>query len=443
MRLCDIIETYISGDWGNDEPTEDASCPVSCIRGADIVPIYNSEYNNIPLRYISEKSLSNRALQEGDIVIEKSGGSPTQSTGRVVYISKELLEEKQDIVCSNFCAAFRIKPEWDAKYVYYYLQHVYNAGVFFNFEGKTSGLKNLIMDTAFKSITIKKIAIETQRSIATVLSTIESKMAANRAINHYLEAMVKQLYDYWFVQFDFPDANGKPYKSSGGNMIWNEKLKREIPEGWSSEIFSELSDINKSTLSKRDNIPTIEYLDTSSITEGIVSETQYLDRHSAPSRAQRKVEDLTIVYSCVRPRLLHYGILCNPPTNFIVSTGFATIDAKDKAYSILLYYFLISCETTEHLGDIADTAVSSYPAINPSDIGSLRTIVPPRSLSLSFQEKVEVMIREAKRLHLENKELEKKRDYLLPLVMTGQVSVKQLNNDLPLTFIIIRKTSQI
>lgn len=60
MRLCDIIETYISGDWGNDEPTEDASCPVSCIRGADIVPIYNSDYNNIPLRYISEKSLRNR-----------------------------------------------------------------------------------------------------------------------------------------------------------------------------------------------------------------------------------------------------------------------------------------------------------------------------------------------------------------------------------------------
>ena len=186
--ISDIIETYISGDWGNDEPTEDASCPVSCIRGADIVPIYNSEYNNIPLRYISEKSLSNRALQEGDIVIEKSGGSPTQSTGRVVYISKELLEEKQDIVCSNFCAAFRIKPEWDAKYVYYYLQHIYDAGVFFNFEGKTSGLKNLIMDTAFKSITIKKIAIETQRSIATVLSTIESKMTVNRAINHYLAA---------------------------------------------------------------------------------------------------------------------------------------------------------------------------------------------------------------------------------------------------------------
>ena len=186
--ISDIIETYISGDWGNDEPSDEIACAVSCIRGADIVPIYNSEYSNIPHRYISKSSLDKRALQEGDIVIEKSGGSPTQSTGRVVYISRELLEAKQDIVCSNFCAAFRIKPEWDSKYVYYYLQYIYNAGVFFNFEGKTSGLKNLIMDSAFKSIKIKKIPIETQRSIATVLTTIESKMSTNRAINHYLAA---------------------------------------------------------------------------------------------------------------------------------------------------------------------------------------------------------------------------------------------------------------
>ncbi len=230
--ISEIIECYISGDWGNDCASEDAQCAVSCIRGADIVPILNSEFSEIPLRYISSKSFSTRALQEGDIVIEKSGGSPTQSTGRVVYVSKELLSEKEQLVCSNFCAAFRIKPEWDSKYVFFYLQHIYNAGVFFNFEGKTSGLKNLIMDTAFQSITIKKIAIEEQRSIAKILSTIDSKAAANRAINKNLEAMAKLLYDYWFVQFDFPDENGRPYKSSGGKMVWNEKLKREIPEGW-------------------------------------------------------------------------------------------------------------------------------------------------------------------------------------------------------------------
>ena len=188
MKLADIIETFISGDWGEETVAEDTPNSVFCIRGADIVPIENSEFSAIPIRYVSAKSLKSRSLQEGDIVIEKSGGSPTQSTGRVVYISKELIEDKGDIVCSNFCAAFRIKADWDSKYIYYYLKHIYNAGVFFNFEGKTSGLKNLIMDTAFKSITIEKIAIEQQRSIATILSTLDSKIATNRAINHYLVA---------------------------------------------------------------------------------------------------------------------------------------------------------------------------------------------------------------------------------------------------------------
>ena len=71
-----------------------------------------------------------------------------------------------------------------------------------------------------------------QRLIGTLLSTIDQKISLNRQVNHYLEAMAKQLYDYWFVQFDFPDENGKPYKSSGGKMVWNDKLKREMPEGW-------------------------------------------------------------------------------------------------------------------------------------------------------------------------------------------------------------------
>ena len=81
-----------------------------------------------------------------------------------------------------------------------------------------------------------------QKQIGQLLSYIDHKIALNRSINHNLEATAKQLYDYWFVQFDFPDENGKPYKSSGGKMVWNEKLKREIPEGWNVKgIFDELS----------------------------------------------------------------------------------------------------------------------------------------------------------------------------------------------------------
>ena len=196
------------------------------------MPIGNNEFGKIPLRYISDRSFQQRLLEVGDIVVEKSGGSPTQSTGRAVYISQSLLSARRNIVCSNFCVAFRVKHGWNSYFVYLYWSHLYNSGVFFNFEGKTSGIKNLQLDTALSTIEIEPYPIEEQIRIADCLFSIEKKLQLNRSINHNLEAMAKQLYDYWFVQFDFPDENGMPYKSSGGKMVWNEKLKREIPEGW-------------------------------------------------------------------------------------------------------------------------------------------------------------------------------------------------------------------
>ncbi len=403
--ISDIIETYISGDWGNDEPTEDASCPVSCIRGADIVPIYNSEYNNIPLRYISEKSLSNRALQEGDIVIEKSGGSPTQSTGRVVYISKELLEEKQDIVCSNFCAAFRIKPEWDAKYVYYYLQHIYDAGVFFNFEGKTSGLKNLIIDTAFKSITIKKIAIETQRSIATVLSTIESKMAANRAINHYLEAMAKQLYDYWFVQFDFPDENGRPYKSSDGKMVWNEKLKREIPKEWTN--------------------CTLDYFLT--IKNGKDHKHLRLGEYPVYGSGgeMRRVNDF--LYNGESVLMPRKGSLNNI---LYVNEPFWSVDTmfySEMKYCGCAKYVFYSIKDIDFTRLDSGTGV---PSMTSSTLYAIPLIKPEDEIIQKFDNTISPLFHEMATLFTEIKKLSLLRDELISLLMNGQVSVRQLNNDL-------------
>ena len=251
-RLSEIIETFIPGDWGEESSSSEYPNAVRCVRGADIVPIWNSDYDHIPIRYISNRSFANKQLKVGDIIIEKSGGSPTQSTGRTAFVSEELIRNATHLVCTNFCTAFRIKPGWNSKYVYYYLQHLYNNDVFFNFEGKTSGLKNLQIENAFDKATITQIPIEKQNQIVEVLDTLDCKIALNRAINRNLEALAKQLYDYWFVQFDFPDGNGRPYKSSGGKMVWNEVLKREVPERWVAcrikdflRIFTGKKDVSK------------------------------------------------------------------------------------------------------------------------------------------------------------------------------------------------------
>mgnify|MGYP001519017042 FL=1 len=243
MKVKDIIDQFIAGDWGEETCSNETPCAVTCVRGADIIPISEYNFSAIPIRYITQQSYLKNRLQVGDIIIEKSGGSPTQSTGRVSFVSQELLDSVGSVVCSNFCTAFRVKKGWNPLYVYYYFQFIYNLGLFFNFEGKTSGLKNLQLDAAFAAIPIDDVSESTQNKIVAVLQGLEKKIALNRQINQNLEAMAKQLYDYWFVQFDFPNEEGKPYKSSGGKMVWNEMLKREIPENWHSDNICLIADI--------------------------------------------------------------------------------------------------------------------------------------------------------------------------------------------------------
>ena len=186
MKLSEIIDVFIAGDWGNESSSLETPHAVSCVRGADIVPISNNEFANIPRRYVSDRSFQQKLLQAGDIVIEKSGGSPIQSTGRAVYISEKLLSVSSDVVCSNFCVAFRVKNGWNSYFIYQYWQYLYNCGVFFNFEGKTSGIKNLQLDIALSTIEIEPYPMEKQIAIASCLETLEKKIALNRAVNHNL-----------------------------------------------------------------------------------------------------------------------------------------------------------------------------------------------------------------------------------------------------------------
>ena len=192
MKIIDIIDQFISGDWGEEKYSDNTPYKVACIRGADISPIDNGDFTHIPTRYISKRSFAGKCLQAGDIVVEKSGGSPTQSTGRVAFISHNLIDSVGPVVCSNFCVAFRVTKKWNPLYIFYYLQFIYNKGVFFNFEGKTSGLKNLQLEAAYKAIPIEDIDEVHQAQIVAILDSIHRKLTINRAINQNLRARREQ-----------------------------------------------------------------------------------------------------------------------------------------------------------------------------------------------------------------------------------------------------------
>ncbi len=148
------MESTINGDWGKDTLIGNNTEKVFCMRGADIPEVKVGNKGKMPIRYITEKSFHTKRLKDGDIVLEISGGSPTQSTGRSVVITQFLLDRyENNITCTNFCKA--ITPiKGYSMFLYYYLEHLYEKGIFFSYENGTTGIKNLDTSNFLENETI-------------------------------------------------------------------------------------------------------------------------------------------------------------------------------------------------------------------------------------------------------------------------------------------------
>ena len=417
----------MSGDWGEETCSNETPCAVTCIRGADIIPISENDFSTLPIRYISQQSYSKKCLQVGDIIIEKSGGSPTQSTGRVSFVSQELLNNAGAVVCSNFCTAFRVKKGWNPLYIYYYLQFIYNLGAFFNFEGKTSGLKNLQLDAAFAAIPIEDISESIQNNIVAILQGLEKKITINRQINQNLEAMAKQLYDYWFVQFDFPNEEGKPYKSSGGEMVWNEKLKRDIPASWKTKAIEDIADVyngaTPSTVNEQNYGGDIVWITPKDLSDQkqkfVYQGERNISQAGYNSCSTHLLPPNTILMSSRAP----IGLLSIAKTELCTNQGFKSFVPQAENISTYLYYYLnIHIEQIEQLGtgttfkEVSREDVLKFPILKPSD-----------AILDLWEERVSALNNKQFKIQKENEYLTKQRDELLPLLMNGQVSV---NSDL-------------
>jgi type I restriction enzyme S subunit len=417
-KISEIIETFIPGDWGDEAPSESAPNAVKCVRGADIVPIWNNDYGHIPVRYVSNRSFANKQLKVGDIIIEKSGGSPTQSTGRTAFVSEDLIKSTKHLVCTNFCTAFRIKAGWNPKYVYYFLQHLYNNDVFFNFEGKTSGLKNLQIENAFDKATIGQIPIKKQNQVVEVLDIIDRKISLNRAINRNLEALAKQLYDYWFVQFDFPNENGKPYKSSGGKMVWNEVLKREIPFNWTSGVFSDIANITMGqspdgSSYNEDGEGIVFYQGSTDFGMRFPSVRMYT---TSPSRYAKKGDILMSVRAPVGAVNIANSTCC-------IGRGLSAINSKIG--SITYIYYVVHYLKVRF--DNFNAAGTTFGSITKEELFSLPVVIPSDKMIERFETICKPIFDKQMEVGFEIEKLTKQRDELLPLLMNGQVSV---NSDL-------------
>ncbi len=184
--FSEIIESTLGGDWGKEAPTGNYTERVFCIRGADIPEVKAGNKGKMPTRYILPKNFSNKKLVADDIVVEISGGSPTQSTGRVAAISQSLLDRYDSgMICTNFCRA--IKPcEGYSNFLYYYWQYLYDRKVFFSYENGTTGIKNLDLSGFIETEPIIIPSVQALDEFNCIVSAFYSQIFENGQENEHL-----------------------------------------------------------------------------------------------------------------------------------------------------------------------------------------------------------------------------------------------------------------
>ena len=236
-KLGDIAEIYISSIDKKSKEGEQS------VRLCNFVDIYHNWaitkdlVPNFMIASANDNNIKRFSLKEGYVAFTKDSET-RDDIGIPAYIADDL----DNTVLGYHCAL--VKPNADilsGKYLNAFLHSDY-IKKYFELNATGSGMRYTLSTETLNNIPILAPSLEMQEFIGKIFSDIDRKICLNRQINDNLEAMAKQLYDYWFVQFDFPNEEGKPYKSSGGAMVWNEKLKREIPKGWNTVVIGDILD---------------------------------------------------------------------------------------------------------------------------------------------------------------------------------------------------------
>jgi len=187
--FSELIKSTLNGDWGKEAPTGNNTEKVYCIRGADIPEVKAGNKGKMPTRYILPKNFATKQLTAGDIVVEISGGSPTQSTGRCTAITQSLLDRyDSSMVCTNFCKAMKPKEGYSL-FIYYYWQYLYGKGVFFSYENGTTGIKNLDFSGFIETETILIPPVDKVLAFDDYCKAIFNQIFANGKQNEHLAVL--------------------------------------------------------------------------------------------------------------------------------------------------------------------------------------------------------------------------------------------------------------
>ena len=416
-KLGDIAEILISSI---DKKSKDGE---HSVRLCNFVDVYHNWAitSNLSQSFMAATASVNNikrfSLKKGDVAFTKDSET-RDDIGIPAYIADDL----DNTVLGYHCAL--VKPNTDilsGKYLNAFLHSDY-IKKYFELNATGSGMRYTLSTETLNNIPILAPSLEMQEFIGNIFSDIDRKICLNRQINDNLEAMAKQLYDYWFVQFDFPNEEGKPYKSSGGAMVYNEKLKREIPQGWHCyelnkwlEIKSGFAFKSETYISKgKFKVVTIKnvqdhHLDTSSC--------DYVNDipHGMKEWCSLSVNDrlISLTGNC--------GRLCIVTEKDLLLNQRVGLLACNDEYIDYAYLLLSSEEYQTLSNNLAKGAAQAN--LSPVDLCKNVAVLPKLDVLEKFNRQIKPIVASYIQNDIQIADLTKQRDELLPLLMNGQASV--------------------
>ena len=430
QKLGDIATVEISGV---DKKTKDGEQEIRLCNFVDVYynwAITTAQHDGFMFATARPNEISKFQLKKGQVALTKDSET-RDDIGVPTYIADDF----DDVILGYHCALITPNKDiLDGRYLNALL-HTDYAKKYFACNASGSGQRYALSVEALNSFPVPMIPLRNQERIGEIFSALDKKIELNRRINQNLEAMVKQLYDYWFVQFDFPNEEGKPYKSSGGEMVWNEKLKREIPKRWKDITLNAFIDKNKGGDWGYDTSK------DGTIKVGCVRGADIIKLNDVPTRhitskhSDRLLEDGDIVIEISggspvqatgRVALITKGVIERNGGALVCSNFCQSFSMKKRVLSEYFYYLWQSLYDNDNMFNF-EGKTSGIKNFQTDVFLANHWFEVPKQLIETFHTIVAQYHLMIDQNIIENNNLIKQRDELLPLLMNGQAMV---NSDL-------------
>lgn len=408
-KLGDIADIVVSNVDKKTTPNQ------KTVKLCNFVDVYHNwaitknNYDSFMTATASDEEISKFSLKKGQVAFTKDSET-RDDIGIPAYIA----EDFKDVVLGYHTAL--ATPDENIVTGEYLNAFMHSSYIqkYFELNATGSGMRYTLSQQTLYDIPILAPDLDSQHKIGSLLSKIDRKISVNREINRNLEELAKQIYDYWFVQFDFPNEEGKPYKSSGGKMVWNETLKREIPAGWKNGVLSNIAYITmgqspEGSSYNEDGIGTIFYQGSTDFGIRFPNVRMYTTK---PTRFAKIGDILMSVRAPV-------GAMNIANSDCCIGRGLSAMNSKIGSITHLYYtmdYFRHTFESKNAVG-------TTFGSITKDELYNLPVVIPSKKVISAFNVKTIYIFNQQLSTSKEIQELTALRDSLLPLLMNGQVTL--------------------